>query len=131
MRKTIKADKSRKILKEEFLNDNALLESTMEDNRDILVVVRFVEGPSSGIKEHILTKMNVYDYMSEYNNLVKKSKDSSTIAIFNKTEEGYQLNRVYDVNKHEFALEEFIDIVYEDKFPELALDKHLILKGVN
>lgn len=131
MRKTIKADKSRKILKEEFINDNSLLELTMEDNRDILVGVRFVEGACSGIKEHILMRMSVYDYMSEYNNLVKKSKDSSTIAIFKKTDDGYQLNRVYDAEKHEFALEEFIDIVYEDKFPELALDKHLVLKGTN
>ena len=128
MKKTIKADKSRKILQEEFLNDNSLLELTMEDNRDILVGIRFVEGVGFGIKEHILTKMSIYDYLSEYSNLVKISEDSSAIAIFNKTKAGYQLDRLYDLEEHAFALDEFIDIVFEKKFPKLSLDKYLVLE---
>lgn len=131
MRKTIKADKERKILKEEFLNDNALLQATMEENRDVTIGIRFVENPLVGIKEHILTKLSIYDYMSDYDNLVRISSDSSAVAIFNKTEEGFQLNRFYDAEEHSFALSEFIDIVYEEKFPELALDKHLVLKSTN
>lgn len=131
MKKTIKADKSRKILKEEFLNDNSLLEITMEDNRDILVGVRFVEGVGSGIKEHILARINIYDYASEYSDLVKISYDSSAIAIFNKTKAGYQLDRFYDLEEHAFALDEFKDIVFKKKFPELALDKYLVLKSTN
>lgn len=128
MKKTIKADKSRKILQEEFLNDNSLLELTMEDNRDILVGIRFVEGVGFGIKEHILTKMSIYDYLSEYSNLVKISEDSSAIAIFNKTKAGYQLDRLYNLEEHAFALDEFIDIVFEKKFPKLSLDKYLVLE---
>ncbi len=131
MEKTIKADKKRKILTEDFLNDNTLLQATLQNNRDVLVGVRFVDGPQR-ITEHILTRMTIYDYMSDYSNLVRISKDSSSIAIFNKTDEGLlQLSRFYDASAHEFALDEFIDIVYEKKFPELALDKHLVLKSTN
>lgn len=128
MKKTIKADKNRKILKEEYLNDNTLLEIVMEDDRNIIVSVRFVEGSSNTIREHVLTKMTIYDYLSDYNDLIKKSADSSAIAIFVKTKEGLQLNRFYNIEEHAFALDEFIDIVYEEKFPKLVLDKHLILK---
>ena len=131
MKKTIKADKKRKILKEEFLNDNALLQATMEENRDVTIGVRFVEHPLVGIKKHILTRLSIYDYMSDYDNLIKIANDSSAVAVFTKTDEGLQLDRLYDAEEHEFALSEFIDIVYEKRFPELALDKHLVLKSTN
>lgn len=131
MKKTIKADKQRKILKEEFLNDNALLQATMEDNRDVTISVRFVEHPLVGIKEHILTKLSIYDYVSDYDNLIKIANDSSAIAVFNKTDEGFQLDSLYDAEEHTFAIDEFIDIAYEKKFPELVLDKYLVLKSTN
>lgn len=133
MRKNIKADKERTIIKEEYINDNSLLEATLEDNREVTLTIRFVKSPIEGIKEHFLTKMTIYDFLSEtdFNNFLKISEDNSAIAIFKEVPEGFQLERLYDTEEHSFALDEFIDIVYKEKFPELALNKHLVLKRTN
>lgn len=133
MEKTIKADRKRKILKEEFLDDNALLEIIMEENRDVIIGLRFVDSHKNQIKEQILTRMSIYDYMSEYENLLKVSSDNTAIAIFKKVseEEEYQLDKMYYIKEHIFADEEFLDITYREKFPNLSLDKHLILKSDN
>lgn len=129
MKNTIKADNKRQILKEEYLNDNALLELTLEGKNDVVVALRYVQSPIKGIQEQILTKISTSDCAEEYDELVKISADKSTIAIFKKTEENYELDKLYDTEEHTFIPSEFLDIVYLENFPNSTLDKHLVIKN--
>lgn len=129
MKKNIKEDQKREVFLSEYLNNNALLELTSVENKDIVFSIRYVDVKERSIKEHYLTKLSIDDYVSEKDNLIKISEDSSTIAVFKKLDEKFQLSKVYDTKKNEFILEEFIDIVYEKKFPNYPLDKQFILKN--
>lgn len=129
MKKSIRDDRKREVFSSEYLNDNALLELRFVENRDVAYCIRYVDAKEKSIKEDFLTQMSIYDYVSERADLVKVSEDASTIAIFKKVEEGFQLAKIYDTKKHEFAMEEFMDIEYEKKFPKHPLNKQFILQN--
>ena len=126
MKKTIKEDKERIIIKEEFINDNTLLEYVKEDN-NVIIGIRYIESPIGGIKENILVRIKKEDF-TDIHNFFKIDSQKSTIAIFNAKEDGYQLTKVYDIEEHSLVSEEFMDIVYNKKFPKQPLDKHLVLR---
>ena len=125
MKKTIKEELNRQILKQTLINDNTLLE--IESNkRNIIISVRFVEG--LGIKEHVLTHMDVAVFTDHIDEIIQFNEDKSAIAIFQLVDGVLVLANVYDTLKHQFAISDFIDIVYRLKFPDKPLNKQLMKK---
>ena len=120
MRKTLREDRERMVLQSELLNDNSLLEySTNHGYMD--VGVRYVD--SAAIREDILLHMNIVEFMKHKEELVQKSEDGNAIAIYKpgtKPTE-YVLDTVYDAQSHEFAIPEFVDLVYQKRFPNQPL----------
>ena len=110
------------VLQSELLNDNSLLEySTNHGYMD--VGVRYVDSAASSIREDILLHMNIVEFMKHKEELVQKSEDGNTIAIYKlgtKPTE-YVLDTVYDAQSHEFAIPEFVDLVYQKRFPNQPL----------
>ena len=127
MKKTIKEDQERLILQSELLNDNTLLE-VVADHGNMVVGVRFVDSPLTGLREHILIKMDIVEYMKHQDNLMEINEDRTSIAIFTPAEEGYVLKDVYDTLEHQFGYQEFVDIEYRKRFPNKPL-KGQYLKG--
>jgi hypothetical protein len=125
MEKTIKDDLNREITFRKIINDNTLLEYYIKDNR-FYITVRFVEG--SSIKEHYLTVLPVDTTLEEFSQIVNFNEDNTAIAIFNKTDDGYQLHGVYDTEEHSYEASDFIDIAYDKKFKK-KLNKRLIKEG--
>ena len=121
MKKTIKEDQERLILKSELIDDNSLLEY-VASNGKMQVGIRFVEG-SSTIQEHIILSMDITKYMKHQESLIEFNEDRTAIAIFAPIEEGYQLKNVYDITKHESRGPAFVDIEYRNRFPNKPLVK--------
>lgn len=127
MKATIRDDQNRQIIKEEYVNENSLLEVSKEKD-DFMVTVRYVESPSVGIREHFLTNINFFEYKTLFSELVKISNDNTTIAIFKCVEDGFVLEKVYDASSHEFLPDEYMDIKFMEKFSDISLNNQLILK---
>ena len=125
MKKTIKEDNSRRILESRYLNDNTLLEFVLEE-KDVVVTVRYVSSPISGIKEVTLTRMSLEDYANNLSKIIEENEKKDAIAIFKRAEQGnYELRNIFDVEEHSYAILEFMDIVYAKKFPNKKLNKNL------
>lgn len=129
MEKTLRSEKAVNVLKEEFLDDNALLifkelnnKSNGEKGR-VEVVMQYIEN------RNCLREVNLFsiDCTTHNERFLSVSADNSTIAIFDKEEENYYLNRVYDVSEHNFVADDFKDIVYREKFPERPLTDYPML----
>lgn len=125
MNNTIKADNERKVIKQEYLNDNALLE-VIEVDESIKICVRFIE--ENKIKEHTLIIMTKEKYNREGQFRIIVSEDNKKIALFCRAGDGYQLERLYDLEEHEFAVCDFMDIEYRNHFKKPVLNKCLIYK---
>ena len=124
MRKTIKEDNERLILQRELLNDNALLEIST-NNGFVEVGVRFVDSSMREIKEHILINMETVEFMKHQDNLIQINDDKDTIAIYKPVGEKYELVQIYDIENHQYAISDFIDIVYNEKFPKPLKDSYI------
>lgn len=129
MKKTIKEDNARKILESRYLNDNTLLEFVLE-GKEVIISVRYVVGVASGIREITLTKISLEDYANNLSKIIEENEDKTAIAIFTKREKTgeYELRNVFDVEEHNYAILEFMDIVYKKKFPNKELSKNLTSK---
>ena len=125
MKNTIKEDNNRNVFKTEYINDNSLIEYSIEDKK-VCIGIRFIENHS--IEEHLLKILDIDDYVDNIGSNVRLSDDKSTIAIFETIENGYRLEKVYDVENHNDIETEFMDIMYDKKFPSIPLDNHLIYK---
>lgn len=122
MKKTIKKDKHRYILKEEYLNDNALLEYSLE-NKKIVVGIRFIEGC---MKEHILGQYPVREFVEEEKNLIRFNKKKNAIALFRKVGEDYQLDGLYNAEEHSFEVPDFLELAYQKEFPQEPLGENRV-----
>ncbi len=121
MKKTIREDQERFIMKSELLNDNTLLEYVAEHG-NMIVGVRYIESPISGIKEDILINMDIVEFMKHQEELLEINEDKTGIAIFKPSEEGYySLIDVYDTVEHQFGIQDFIDLEYEKRFKDKPL----------
>lgn len=126
MKDTIRKDRERKVIEEEYLDDNTLLEVTLEDKK-VVIGIRFVDSPVSGIKEHILHTMTVEDYMKNKDKTIMINEERNAIAIFGRNEEGYYLENVYETEEHSFSPSDFADIVFMKRFPQKKLTKNLMI----
>lgn len=126
MKETIKADEQRNKIGAMFLNDNTKIEYTLEDEK-VSIVARYVSVCPKCIKEDGLLTITKEEYLNSLDEYLKISEDYSAIAIFKPTEAGYQLDKVYDVEEHSLANPEFMDIIYEERFPKEPLNKQLVL----
>lgn len=126
MKDTIKKDKERKIIKEEYLDDNTLLEVSIDEGM-VIISVRFVESPITGIREHTLLQVKAEDYMKHMDKLIDVNEKKDAIAIFTPTKEGYLLRDVYDAKEHEFTNTDFTDLLYRERFPQKKLNKRTIV----
>ena len=131
MKKTIKEERDRTIIKEEIIDNNSLIQYEYdEETNNVLLVVRFVKHNT--IKEHVLITMTLDDYNDELDKIVKFNKNNSAIALFQKRTYGifneYTLRDCYDLKEHSFASAEFLDIEYNERFPNNKVDKYLVVK---
>lgn len=127
MKDTIKEDRNRIIIKEELLDDNNLIQYEYDkENDNVVLGIRFIENRT--INEHILTTLSIHEYASELNKRVKINEDNSSIAIFNKKDNNYVLEDCYNLKEHSFSSSEFVDIEYNNKFPNILLNKILVYK---
>ncbi len=122
MKKTIKEDQKRLILKSEMINDNALLEYTADQGK-MIISVRYVD--LSKIKEDIILSMDIVEYMKHQDNLIEFNEDKSAIATFVPTEEGYAIHNVYDTVEHEYGIPEFVDLEYKKRFNRKLIREYL------
>ena len=125
MKSTIREDNNRKVIKQEYLNDNALLEVTELDD-SIKVSIRFVENDS--VKEHALTTMTRSKYLQEGEERIVISEDGKKIALFRREGEDFWLERLYDLEEHSFTVADFMDIEYKKHFKSPVLSKSLSYK---
>lgn len=127
MKKTIKEDNERFVMQRELINDNTLLEYTA-DQGYMIVGVRYVDSSSRSIKEHILLKMNIVEFMKHQQELIEVNEGKTSIAIFFPVEDGYILREVYNTVEHEFGIPDFLDIEYQKAFPSTQIDKKYLKK---
>lgn len=113
MKKTIKEDNNRKILKTEYLNDNSLLEY-VEENEMVHVTIRFVEGQS--IKVQTLCTMSKEDYNAYLGSLIVKSENNEAIAIFRRENDKFFLQDVYEITTRQPSVSDFLDLSYRKYF---------------
>ena len=132
MKKTIKEEKERRIIREELIGDNSLVQYEYdEETNRVMLVVRFVKNNT--IKEHILITMTLDEYNDELDRIVKFNKNNSAIALFKKEDfEGafykYTLHDCYDLREHSFALVDFLDLEYHKKFPKNKEETYIVAK---
>lgn len=124
MKDTIKKDRERKVIKEEYLDDNTLLEVTLEDKK-VTISVRYVESPVHGIKEHILLTMTVEEYTKSKDKFIMINEERNAIAIFERKGEVFFLRSVYETEEHSFSAADFTDLVFKKRFPQKQLTKEL------
>lgn len=127
MEQTIKKDNERKVIKQEYLNENSLCETVVIDN-SIRISIRFIEH--SSVKEHIITTLPAEVYLTESEDRIRISEDGRMLAVFSKRKEEFFLNRLYDLEEHCFSVPDFIDIEYKKHFQSPKLDSHLTYQKV-
>ena len=128
MKKTIKSDNERNIIKQFYINDNTLVQIEFDKETELVIIsLRYVEDPISGIKETILTKMQMDEYIESFEQLVRVNEDKNSIAVLKKFGKEYRLERLYDVENHQYIPEDYKDIVFKEKFKSFSLNKELIL----
>ena len=123
MKENIKKDRQDKVLSEDLISDNALLQCRQTSKDEISIVIRYVA--SSSIKETILYKTEP----SNNKYLLCISDDKQAIAIFEEKGEDFKLSRLYDVKEHSFISIDFIDVAYNKKFPNQQVNPQLVLKN--
>ena len=114
-------------MQSELINDNALLEYTA-DHGYMMVTVRYVNSTTSGIREHVLIRMNIVEFMKHQQHLLQMNEDHSAIAIFKPTKDGYALDGIYNTQEHEFGMPDFLDLEYKKAFSKGTIEKTYIKK---
>lgn len=121
MKDTIKADYFRKVLKHEFLTDNALIEHVLTDENIVEISVRYITGTIPEIKEDILIKLTKEEYSFELSEFLKINEDSTAIALFYKNRENeFLLGKVYDITNHTFIPNDFTGTIYHKRFKKAS-----------
>lgn len=127
MERTIKQDNKRKIIQDEYINDNLLLECTYDNKTNIVTVsVRYVSELNT-ITETILARMNFDEYLKSFYDIIRFNDEKDTIAIFKKEDSDFRLERVFNIKEKSFIAEDFKDVVFENKFVPLKLGENLVL----
>ena len=130
MKKTIKEEQERIIIREEILDDNSLMQYEFDKNiNKVVLVVRFVKNNT--IKEHVLTTMTLKEYTDELNRLVKINVNNTAIALFKKEAHEayneYTLYNCYKLKEHDFSLVDFVDLEYKKYFPNNKGEKCFVI----
>ena len=115
MKRTIAEDFHEKYIKSIFIHDNALLifRKNETDENKIDVAVRFVDNHS--IKEQLLTTLDKTETDSK---LVEINDTGTAIAIYKMKNNERQLDRIYSLEDHFFALDDFLELEYQKQFQE-------------
>ena len=120
MKRTIAEDFHEKYIKSIFIHDNALLifRKNETDENKIDVAVRFVDNNS--IKEQLLTTLDKTETDSK---LVEINDTGTAIAIYKMKNNERQLDRIYSLEEHFFALDDFLELEYQKQFQEKQIVK--------
>ena len=120
MKKTIVEDFHEKYIKSIFIHDNALLifRKNETDENKIDVAVRFVDNNS--IKEQLLTTLDKTETDSK---LIEINNTGTAIAIYKMKNNERQLDRIYSLEEHFFALDDFLELEYQNQFQEKPIVK--------
>ena len=120
MKRTIVEDFHEKYIKSIFIHDNALLifRKNETDENKIDVAVRFVDNHS--IKEQLLTTLDKTETDSK---LIEINDTGTAIAIYKMKNNERQLDRIYSLEEHFFALDDFLELEYQKQFQEKQIVK--------
>ena len=120
MKRTIAEDFHEKYIKSIFIHDNALLifRKNETDENKIDVAVRFVDNNS--IKEQLLTTLDKTETDSK---LIEINNAGTAIAIYKMKNNERQLDRIYSLEEHFFALDDFLELEYQKQFQEKPIVK--------
>lgn len=120
MKRTIAEDFHEKYIKSIFIHDNALLifRKNETDENKIDVAVRFVDNNS--IKEQLLTTLDKTETDSK---LIEINNTGTAIAIYKMKNNERQLDRIYSLEEHFFALDDFLELEYQKQFQEKQIVK--------
>lgn len=120
MKRTIVEDFHEKYIKSIFIHDNALLifRKNETDENKIDVAVRFVDNNS--IKEQLLTTLDKTETDSK---LIEINNTGTAIAIYKMKNNERQLDRIYSLEEHFFALDDFLELEYQKQFQEKQIVK--------
>lgn len=120
MKRTIAEDFHEKYIKSIFIHDNALLifRKNETDENKIDVAVRFVDNNS--IKEQLLTTLDKTETDSK---LIEINNTGTAIAIYKMKNNERQLDRIYSLEEHFFALDDFLELEYQKQFQEKPIVK--------
>ena len=120
MKRTIAEDFYEKYIKSIFIHDNALLifRKNETDENKIDVAVRFVDNNS--IKEQLLTTLDKTETDSK---LIEINNTGTAIAIYKMKNNERQLDRIYSLEEHFFALDDFLELEYQKQFQEKQIVK--------
>lgn len=120
MNLNIKDELTRKVIEEELLLDNALLQYAQNED-EVEVVIRYIESFNK-IREYLLGVLSFDEYLYNRYEHVEINKESNTIAFFKKInnklddnrEENYELSKLYNYEKHLSLGPAFIDLHYKE-----------------
>lgn len=125
MKKSIREERSRIVIKEDMIEDNSLLQYIASPN-GIDISVRFIDTATNSIKDHLLKAVPIEEFEDFLDRGLQINESQDTIAIFKKTEKGMQLERLYYLSEHNFEECDFLAMAYQKKFPNQPLNKYLV-----
>ena len=126
MKKTIREEVEKYVIHADLINDNTLVECVLDEEDQVTVSIRHVEG--NKIVEQILARISLVQYTDYFQELFEMNEFRDSIAIFKKEGEGFQLDRIFDLKDYRFTSDEYKDLMYKRKFPNKQLTKELIKK---
>ena len=127
MKSTIKEDDCRIVIYSDYLNKNCKLEGVFDPKKqNITIVTRYIEELNK-ICETTLLVLSMEEFTNEYEDLFRINETNDSIAIFEKTEDGYALRDIYDPVEHAMAIEDFKELIFKEKFPQDKLGENLVL----
>ncbi len=128
MKKTIIETLKEKRFNEQVMKDGSLLFFTeTEDKKRIATKVWYLDGNST-IREQVLRTFTREEFENDLDNLIEWNEDSTAIAFYRKTEEGYVVDDMYYVEDHHTAGQDEIDAEYHLMFPNNEVTFTLVKK---
>ena len=125
MKKTIREDLEEKYRRAVLVNDNALLIYTESETIENRMDVRLRYVDNNTIKEQYLTHMTRKEFETQREERIEINEQRNAIAMYKIEGDDVILTRLYKIEEHTFAIEEFLDLEYKKWFSNHELSYEL------
>ena len=117
MKKTIREEIEEKYLRTVYVNDNALLIYTEDENNPdrINLRVRYVKG--SAIRENRIATLTREQFETKRSLMFEFSQDGQKMAVYREEDEKFHLDMVYDFETHCSYTTHMAEMAYDSVFP--------------